>query len=123
MNELLKLKDIKGNIPLNNAFEIGRNIWIIILIAAVFALFLGAFILIKRYHKIKKEKLLLFNLINNPKKFAYEFTKKAKKYKNKKNEHLLEKIISRLKEYKYKPVVEDIDEKTIQLVKQYLEIK
>jgi len=121
MNELLKLKDIKPNVPVqihtNNSY-----IWIFIIFFSIFVIFLIA-VIIKKYLKTKKEKQELLKLINNPKKFAYEFTKRAKKFKNKKNEKLFDEINLKLSEYKYKPKVKNIDEKTISLIKQYLEIK
>ncbi len=121
MNELLKLKDIKPNVPVYISGSSNYNLYLIIIICLI--VFLLVFILIKKHINLKKEKLALFSLINNPKKFAYEFTKKAKKYKNKKNEKLLNEIIIRLGEYKYKPEVSEIDNETIKLVKKYLEIK
>ncbi len=119
MNELAKLKPIKPNVPINT-FHF--NWWMVLVI--VMFLFLGIIIIfLKKSLKIKKEKKELFKLINNPKKFAYEFTKKAKKFKNKKNEKLLEEILNRLSNYKYKKEVEQIDEQTKKLVKNYLGIK
>ncbi len=121
MNELLKLKDIKPNVPVNIAHHCPYYIWLIAIVTILLVLLLIIFI--NKHLKIKKEKEALLNLLNNPKKFAYEFTKKAKKYKNKKNKEFLEEIIMRLNEYKYKPVVENIDQKTVEMIKKYLEIK
>ncbi len=114
----LKLKPIKPNIPLPEHHYI---FWIISLIILILALLLIYFL--NKHIKIKKEKKALFSLINEPKKFAYEFTKKAKQYKNKKNEKILETILKELENYKYKAKVNNINENTIKLIKQYLELK
>lgn len=121
MNELLKLKDIKPNVPVYMNGTGHYNLYLIVIICLI--VFLLIFILIKKHINLKKEKLSLFSLVNNPKKFAYEFTKKAKKYKNKKNEKLFNEIIIRLEKYKYRAKVPKIDDETINLVKKYLEIK
>ena len=114
----LKLKPIKPDIPLpeNHSF-----LWIILLIVLITIIILIYFL--NKRVKIKKEKKALFSLINEPKKFAYEFSKKAKKYNTKKNKKILEKILKELENYKYKPKVNNIDENTIKLIKQYLELK
>ncbi len=117
MNELAKLKPIKPDVAINT-FHF--NWWIVLVIV----IFLGIIIIfLKKSLKIKKEKKELLNLLHNPKKFAYEFTKKAKKFKNKKNEKLLEEILIRLSNYKYKKEVKNIDEKTKKMIKNYLGIK
>jgi len=121
MNELLKLKDIKPNVPVHTGSSL--NIGLILLIISVLLILTIIFLFIRKNLKSKKEKSALFNMIDNPKKFAYEFTKKAKKYKTKKNEELFKKIIARLGEYKYKPTVQNIDKETVKLIKKYLEIK
>ena len=120
MNELAKLRPIKPNVPIETTIHF-NFIWLIFLIALIL-LILFSFYIFKKI-KLKKEKEDLFRLINNPKKFAYEFTKKAKKYKNKKNEKLLEEILINLKDYKYKKEVEPIDKNTKEKIKEYLGIK
>ena len=117
MNEL-KLKPIKPDIPLpeNHSF-----LWIISFIVLILVIILIYFL--SKHIKIKKEKKALFALINEPKKFAYKFTKEAKKYKTKKNEKILQKILKELENYKYKKRVNNIDKNTIKLIKQYLGLK
>ncbi len=120
MNELSKLKDIKPNIPINEHMVFHLSwIWAIVLFIAIV---LTALFFIKKYFYIKKEKKELLKMINSPKQFAYIFTKKAKKFKNKKNEELLKIILTNLEKYKYKPTVRDIDEETKKMIKQYLKI-
>jgi len=114
----LHLKPIKPNIPIPQHHYL---LWVLCLIVLILILILIYFL--NRYFKIKKEKKELFSLINEPKRFAYEFTKKAKKYKTKKNKEILNQILKQLKNYKYKPKVKEIDKNTIQLIKQYLELK
>ncbi len=114
----LKLKPIKPNIPIPEHHYI---LWITGFIILILAMIL-IYILNKRV-KIKKEKKELFSLINEPKKFAYEFSKKAKKYKTQKNEKLLNQILKELENYKYKQKINNIDKNTIKLIKQYLELK
>jgi len=118
MNELAKLRPIKPNVPIETTTNF---VWIIVLFVLILLILLGFYIF--KIIKLKKEKENLFNLINNPKKFAYEFTKKAKKYKNKKNEKLLEEILINLQDYKYKKEVMPIDNETTEKIKQYLGIK
>ena len=122
MNELQilnKLKPIKPDV----AVETTNHFLIIIILSLIIAILIVFFIFYFKNLKIKKEKKELLNLINNPKKFAYEFSKKAKKYKNKKNEALLEEILNRLTNYKYKKKVENLDKDTLNLIKQYLGVK
>ena len=114
----LKLKPIKPDIPLPEHHYV---FWISGLIILILLLILIYFL--NKRIKIKKEKKALFSIINEPKKFAYEFTKKAKKYKNKKNEKILEQILKELENYKYRPKVNNIDENTINLIKRYLELQ
>ena len=117
MNEI-KLKPIKPNIAIPEHHYI---FWIIAIIILIITAILIYFL--NKHIKIKKEKKELFSLINEPKKFAYEFSKKAKKYKNKKNEEILNQILKNLENYKYKPKVENIDKNTINLIKKYLGLK
>ena len=119
MNELLKLKPIKPNVPIKENFF---NLNYIFLLIGIVLIIVIAFYL-KKYIQIKKEKKELFNLIHNPKKFAYEFTKQSKKFQNKKNSMLLKEILIRLQEYKYKKEVKDIDEETKNMIKRYLGLK
>lgn len=120
MNELSKLRPIKPNVPVieNGNFD---YLWIIAILIVILLIFM--FFYFQKYLKIKKEKKELINLIDNPKKFAYEFTKKAKKFKNKKNEKLLNEILIELQNYKYKKEVEKIDTETIKKIKEYLGVK
>jgi len=120
MNELAKLKPIKPNVPIETTTHF-HFVWIIVLFVLILLILLGFYIF--KIIKLKKEKEKLFNLINNSKKFAYEFTKKAKKYKNKKNEKLLEEILINLQDYKYKKEVEPINDEIKEKIKQYLGIK
>jgi len=120
MNELAKLKPIKPNVPIETANSFNFA-WVIILIVLILLILFAIYILKKI--KLKKEKETLLSLINNPKKFAYEFTKKAKKYKNQKNEKLLEEILIKLQDYKYKKEVKPIDKNTKEKIKEYLGIK
>jgi len=124
MNELAKLKDIKPivkfNIPENHTPYNYTLLWIGIILITFCLIIL--FIFIRKKLKIKKEKKELFSLIDNPKKFAYEF-KKAKKFVNNKNKELFEKINKRLIDYKYKKDVKPIDEETKNLIKEFLGVK
>lgn len=114
----LKLKPIKPNIPIpEHHYILWLTGFIILILMAILIYFLN-----KRV-KIKKEKKELFSLLNEPKKFAYEFSKKAKKYKNKRNKELLNQILKELENYKYKQRINNIDKNTIKLIKQYLELK
>jgi len=119
MNELAKLKDIKPlvQIPLHN--EQHFNYWIFAVILALILILIILILFIKKHLKIKKEKEKLLSLINEPKKFAYEFNK-AKKFVNKKNSKLFEEIKKRLATYKYKKEVEPMDEETKKLIKEFL---
>ena len=121
MNELAKLRPIKPDIPINESQNFDY-IWIIVTaLILIFTVFI--FFYLRRYFKIRKEKKELMKMIKNPKKFAYEFTKKAKKFKNRKNEYLLDGILSELQNYKYKKEVENIDSKTVKKIKKYLGLK
>jgi len=120
MNELSKLRPIKPNIPITQSGHFDYR-WLILILAVMLSVFI--FFYFRKYLQIKKEKKELLNLIDNPKKFAYEFTKKAKKFKNKKNEKLLEEILLKLQNYKYKKEVENIDQKTVKMIKNYLGVK
>ena len=119
MNELAKLKDIKPlvKIPVSQTHHFDYMIFIILFLVLVLAVILILFI--RKHYKIKKEKEELLSLINNPKKFAYEF-KKAKKFINSKNKELFEEIQKRLTNYKYKKEVNPIDEETKKLIKEFL---
>ena len=75
MNELNKLRPIKPNVDINYHSN-NEYIWII---ALILVLIIAIVFYLIKYLKIKKEKKELLKLIDNPKKFAYEFTKKAKK--------------------------------------------
>ena len=114
----LKLKPIKPDILIPEHHYIFWIIGLVILILSVILIYY-----LNKYIKIKREKKELFALINEPKKFAYEFTKKAKKYKTKKNEELLKTILKELENYKYKKKVKEIDKNTKKLIKQFLGIK
>ena len=124
MNELAKLKDIKEivkfNIPQNHTHYNYNFLWIVIILITISLIILLIFI--KKQLKINKEKKELFSLIDNPKKFAYEF-KKAKKFVNNKNKELFEEINKRLTDYKYKKDVKPIDEETKNLIKEFLGVK
>ena len=114
----LKLKPLKPNIQIPEHHYI---FWIIAIIILIITAILIYFL--NKHIKIKKEKKELFSLINEPKKFAYEFSKKAKKYKTQKNEKLLNQILKNLENYKYRQKVENIDQNTKKLIQQYLELK
>jgi len=121
MNELAKLKPIKPNVLIETANSFNPT-WIIIFLIVLILLILFIYYIVK-FIKLKKEKENLFKLINNPKKFAYEFTKKAKKYKNKKNEKLFEEILIKLQNYKYKKEVKQIENDIKNKIQQYLGLK
>jgi len=119
MNELLKLRDIKPivEIPLHQQNSFNYMMFIVLFLILILTVILILFI--RKHLKIKKEKEELLSLINNPKKFAYEF-KKAKKFAKNKNKELFEEIQKRLINYKYKKNVNPIDEETKKLIKEFL---
>jgi len=113
----LALKDIKPDVPIET-----HNYLLYFIVLFVIVTSIALILYLRKRAKIKKEKEALFNLIENPKKFAYEF-KKAKKFINKKNENLYKEIEKRLTNYKYKKEVSSIDEETKILIKKFLGLK
>ena len=118
MDLLKQLKDIKPNVTIID-YQFYVFIAVTLLIAA-----LAIYLLFKFFKKKQPNPYLikLKNLdFNNSKQTAYEFSEYARYFLNDENKDFYEEILKELEKYKYKPVVDDLDKKTIQKIKKFIE--
>jgi len=118
MDLLKQLKDIKPNETIiDYQFYVFIGFVVLLIILLVFLIF--------KFLKKKKPNPYLEKLkkidFNNSKKTAYEFTEYAKYFINEENKAFYEQIVKELEKYKYKPVVDDLDDEIIKKIKKYIE--
>jgi len=118
MDLLKQLKDIKPNVQI---IDYQFYIFIALCVLAVLIIIFLIYKFLKR-KKIDPYLIKLKNLnFDNSKKTAYEFTEYAKHFLNEENKNSYYEIVKELEKYKYKPVVEEMDEQTIKKIKKFIE--
>ena len=117
--ELLKeLKDIKPNVNIvDYQFYIFIGFVVLVIILLIYLIF--------KFLKKKKQNPYLIKLknlnFNDSKKTAYEFSEYAKYFINEENKSFYEELVSELEKYKYKPIVDDLNEEIVSKIKKFIE--
>jgi len=118
MDLLKQLKDIKPNVEIID-YKFYAFIAVIIILS-VLIIYIFIKLLKKKEPNPYLKKLQNLNF-SDSKKTAYEFSEYAKYFLNEENKDFYEEIVKELEKYKYKPVVDNLDEKIIEKIKKFIE--